>query len=592
MRAGDRTSIRAVLDQLDGLAGDVDRAELTALCDRLDSSRLRVLVAGEAKRGKSTVANALLGRDVLPVGVTPLTAVAATVIHAPAEQEGLEVAFSGGGTGRFPLSDLDVFGTERGNPGNCRQVSAITVHVNAPILARGVEIVDTPGTGSVHAHNTAAADAVLPSMDVAIFVLTADPPVSASEHALLRRVAGMSVALFVVLNKADYLDAGSLAEAVQFTDHVVADATGRPSQVYPLSARSALGAGGDPGFGSFEADFTAYLESARVAHLEQSVTRHACRIAQQLLDEVALADRAARLPGEEAGTQVAAFTSRLAAVTSGRQDAEDRASAQSRRLLEALNATAEQAPPELVAGIGARMNSVLAGELSDASPADIQRTARAQMAALVAEAVESWRQEQIGRLEGGLRDLDRQLAAELQADLASVRSAAADLLGLELALPASARRLAPDLGFFYNLAEHVDQVELLAGTVRRRLPGEYGRRMARQRVLAEVPDLIGAQLGRARADLQYRLAEATRRLLADVRQRYEDATERLIAALERAARIRAAAGVQARQQLEELKTREQALRVVVTKLATCEQTAPSVCDQSDLCGLQPLGTVR
>ena len=36
---------------------------------------------------------------------------------------------------------------------------------------------DTPGTGSVREHNTAAADAALPSMDAAIFVLTADPPV-------------------------------------------------------------------------------------------------------------------------------------------------------------------------------------------------------------------------------------------------------------------------------------------------------------------------------------------------------------------------------------------------------------------------------
>jgi hypothetical protein len=42
--------------------------------------------------------------------------------------------------------------------------------------------VDTPGTGSVHGHNTAEADAVLPSMDAAIFVLSSDPPVSAIER--------------------------------------------------------------------------------------------------------------------------------------------------------------------------------------------------------------------------------------------------------------------------------------------------------------------------------------------------------------------------------------------------------------------------
>ena len=45
-----------------------DREQLEALLDRLDGARLRVLVAGEAKRGKSTLINALLGRAVLPTG--------------------------------------------------------------------------------------------------------------------------------------------------------------------------------------------------------------------------------------------------------------------------------------------------------------------------------------------------------------------------------------------------------------------------------------------------------------------------------------------------------------------------------------------
>jgi ribosome biogenesis GTPase A len=45
---------------------------LAALRDRLRERRLRVLVAGEAKRGKSKLVNALLGRPVLPSKVTPL----------------------------------------------------------------------------------------------------------------------------------------------------------------------------------------------------------------------------------------------------------------------------------------------------------------------------------------------------------------------------------------------------------------------------------------------------------------------------------------------------------------------------------------
>ncbi|HEY7324305.1 MAG TPA: dynamin family protein [Streptosporangiaceae bacterium] len=575
-----QTSIRAAIDQLEELADGGYGEALAALRDRLTAARLRVLITGEAKRGKSTLANALLGREVLPAGVTPLTAVPATVVHAPADQEGIEVRFLNGDMRSFPLADLAAFGTERGNPGNCRQVAAVTVRLNAPLLSRGVELVDTPGVGSIHAHNTAAAADVLPSMDAAIFVLTADPPVSASERDLLRRVAGLSVVLFVVLNKADYLDPGSLAEAMAFTSRVVAETIGHSEQVYALSARAALGAAGDPGFESFAADFLAFLNSGRIAGLESSVSRHLRRIGGQLQDEVTLARRAAQLPGEEAGAELAAFAGTLAALASRQVDAEDRATAQSGRLLEALNSAAEQARSRLFADLNDRMAGVLDSELAAASPTDIEHRGRNQLTGMVAEAVDEWRQEQAAVLEQGLADLDQKLADELAAGLATVRCAAAELLGIELALPSPGERLAPDVGFFYLLREQVDQSELLAGAIRRRLPGDYGRRLARQRLLGEVPDLVGSQLGRARGDLQYRLAEATRRLTADVRHRYAETAGRLTEALDRADRIRADAGEQAGQQLAGLATREQALREVLASLPDGGEDAVSVAANS------------
>ncbi len=72
-------ALASALGELAALGTERDREQLAALLDRLDAARLRVLVAGEAKRGKSTLVNGLLGRDVLPSGVTPLTAVTTTV---------------------------------------------------------------------------------------------------------------------------------------------------------------------------------------------------------------------------------------------------------------------------------------------------------------------------------------------------------------------------------------------------------------------------------------------------------------------------------------------------------------------------------
>jgi small GTP-binding protein len=555
--------LTSALDDLAPLAGAADAGALAALRDRVRAARLRVLVVGEAKRGKSTLVNALLGRQVLPTGITPLTAVAATVTHGT--DEGLDVAFADGRTARFPLAALDDLGTERGNPGNCRGIAGITVRLDAPLLARGAEIVDTPGTGSVYAHNTAAADAVLPTMDAAIFVLTADPPVSASERELLGRVRGLSMTTFVVLNKADHADPADLAEAVEFAERTVGQPGGRRLQVYPVSARAAL-TSGDPGFSEFAADFAAYLDAAGVADERRSAAGQLRRVAGSLIDEVALARRAAEMTSADAAERVSAFAARLAAVDERGKAAADVAAAESARLLAGLNAAAERETTRLAADLHAAIGDVLGGELAGASPAEIGRRGRDRLVRLAVDAAEAWRQAQRQRLEDGLGGLESRVTRDLEAELAAVRDAAAELLGLELAVPAPAARLPAGRRFFFSVAEQVDQAELLAGAVRRRVPGQLGRRLARDHLLGEIGDLAARQIGRARADLQYRLAEATRQLIASVGRRYAGSTDRLACALHTAAELREQTAVQAAGRFGELARRERELRAVLARL--------------------------
>ena len=583
MRTPDDTGpLLAALNELSGLGGEDDRGTLSALRARLRERRLRVLVAGEAKRGKSTLVNALLGRTVLPMGVTPLTALATTVRYG--QEEGATAVFRDGRAESFPLSALDDLVTERGNPGNHRNLTSVTVVADAPVLARGVELVDTPGTGSVYAHNTAEAEVALDTMDAAVFVLTADPPVSASERDLMARVAELSVTMFVVLNKADYLagydsglwDAGEseLAEALEFTARVTGEATGRQAAIYPLSARAALSGGNDPGFAIFAQDFTVYLEQGREADLRFSVAAHARRMAGSLRDEAALARRAAQMRAGTAAGRVEAFAARLAAATGRGQDAADLAAAESARMLAALDAAAEQAVRECAARVGAQMETLLMSELWPAGPAEIERTGRARLAGLAVAAAETWRQQQAEHLEDGLARLDARLTEGLQAELYAVRDAAADLLGLNLAVPGPGERLAPDLRFFYLVAEQAGQTELLAGAIRRWLPGEAGRRRARAYLRREAASLVPQQIGRARADLQYRMAEATRQLIRAVADRYTESTGRLESALRTAAAAREATADDAARLDTGLAGRQQALDHVLSLLDEAAAAIP------------------
>ena len=561
MPEGESTLVTA-LDELTALGTGRDREQLAALLDRLDAARLRVLVVGEAKRGKSTLINALLGRAVLPSGVTPLTAVTTTVRYG--EDERAEVRFLDGHDEKHSLAALPDLVSERGNPGNRRRIAGVTVYLAAPVLEGGVELVDTPGTGSVFEWDTHTAHEALRSMDAAVLVLTADPPVSASERDLLGRVAGLSVTTFAVLNKADHLNEPGLAEASEFTRRVLGEA-GQPGAVYPMSALAALD-GGDAGFTAFEAAFTAYLSARGQDDLRASAIAQARRIAGSLLDEVAVTRRAAEMRAGDAAGRVRQFSERLAEVAVHGRDAVTVVTGESGRLLFALNDAAEEDSVRLGREVGGQLDALFDGELRDAAAAEIERRGRERLAALTVAAAEAWRQRRREAIEQGLAAVDARLAADLRAELDVLRESAAELLGLDLAVPEPEGRLAESKRFFYNTAEDVGQTELLAGAVRRRLPGEFGRRTAREHLRREAPGLVDSQVGRARGDLQYRLAEATRALARVVGQRYADGTDRIRSALQAAAELGEASAAEAGEKKRELAEREAALRHVMCLL--------------------------
>lgn len=148
-------------------------------------------------------------------------------------------------------------------------------------------------------------------MDAAVLVLSPDPPMSASEQELLRAVAVRSVRTFVVLNKADRLNAGELSEVTGFTWSVLTRSADVPGRVYAMSALAALN-GGDPGFAAFTADLSAYLDGGRARDVRRSAVAQARRIASSQSDEIGLARRAAHAVAGEAAARVERFRALLA----------------------------------------------------------------------------------------------------------------------------------------------------------------------------------------------------------------------------------------------------------------------------------------
>jgi Dynamin family len=160
-------------------------AQACAFVDRWRERLFVVLIAGEFKRGKSTLLNALAGVDLLPTGVLPVTTVPTRVQAGPGAAA--RVRFRDGACRGIRLDEICDYVDESRNPGNRLGVATVEVELSLG-LPPGVVLVDVPGLGSSHRHNTEAALAALPEADAALVVASVDPPVGEAELRLLDRL--------------------------------------------------------------------------------------------------------------------------------------------------------------------------------------------------------------------------------------------------------------------------------------------------------------------------------------------------------------------------------------------------------------------
>jgi len=229
-------------------------AQCVELRQRLQTGRLYLAVLGQFKRGKSTFINALMKSNVLPTSVIPATAVP-TYIEYGAEPCA-KVVFVDGTEEKFECKSnqlehmrefLSKYVTEKLNPHNGAGVERVALSIPSDILQGGLVLIDTPGIGSTHTHNTEATLRFLPQCDAAFIVLSPDPPVTDAELSFFKDVAARVSKLFVVINKTDIVSADELQEITSFVSHVLHTKADFPEDVVilPLSARDALSSHGD-----------------------------------------------------------------------------------------------------------------------------------------------------------------------------------------------------------------------------------------------------------------------------------------------------------------------------------------------------------
>ncbi len=525
MGGGSARELSTLLADLSGLADGPRSAPVDELAARWSSARLRVMLVGEAKRGKSTVGNALLGRPVLPAGALPLTAVATTVRSGEAER--IEIGFLDGRTATGALDDLATYVTESGNPHNRAGVREVVVHLPTPFLHPRAELVDTPGVGSVLAHNTEAAVAARRSVDVAVLVLSADPPITADERELLRELDGQAARTFVVLNKIDQLDEADRPATERFTRQVVSSVLGEVA-VFPVSARQALRAvldGDDTGWhtsgmADFRTELSSRLDRAWQEDLAAGVAAAAGRVAGELVDEAAVQVRTHELLGAREEQRVVAFGAAVDRLGRAGEDAAAAADAILARCRRDMDADASAVLEPLTAAVWADLDRVDAQIDGDsASAGEFETAGWAAITDAVVRVVGDWRASWSARLSSAVGEAAERLGQLLDDAVAQVRAAAVDSLGVDLTAPAPVPAVPDSAGFSFDVTPDIGWTQPVSSALRRRLPGRLGRTRMRRYLREEAARLVDKHIGRARSDFQTGLT----RIRADLRRSAVDA---------------------------------------------------------------------
>lgn len=318
---------------------------LAELQQRLETGHFHLAVLGQFKRGKSTLLNALLGEPLLPMGVVPVTAIPALIAYGPTRQA--RIHFGDGTEQLVTLAQLADYVTEAANPHNERGVARVEVQHPAPLLARGVVLIDTPGIGSTLAHNTETTLAFLSEVDAALFLVSADPPLTAVELEFLRAVRQRARRLFFLLNKVDYLTPPEQAEALHFLQATLQQAGIEDGdlQIFPVSARLALEARvrqddagwAASGLGAVEERLEQFLQAEKQATLHSAIRDKAANVltmAQQLLQTER---RALTMPLAELQEKRNAFQQALLLARRQRQQAADMLQGDHKRFLARIN---------------------------------------------------------------------------------------------------------------------------------------------------------------------------------------------------------------------------------------------------------------
>jgi small GTP-binding protein len=512
---------------------------LQRLIEKLRTNRFNLVVMGAFKRGKSTLINALLGEAVLPTAIIPLTSIVTIIGYG--EKLDIQVHFLNGETRKITKEELVDYITERGNPQNKKGVREVEIAYPSDYLKDGVRIIDTPGVGSVYAHNTDVAYNYLPQVDAGIFVVTVDPPLSAAEQEFLQDIREYVHKIFFVLNKIDYVEDAERQEALDFTADVLAtNLASCPVAIFPISAKLALTSktNGHP----------EYLEASQLPkfenHLRQFLYKEKGRVllisclsgALKTITDSTLGlkveRQASALPLKELEEKIARFDLELQGLEKEREMSLLLLDGRVKGVIKELDADLEGFRKETTARLRQEVEATFQQKSRGAG--DLRKEMEDYLFAALRDIFTTWRRQEIDKLSQVLTDTHQDFANRINAILERLTQLTARIFDFSLRGFAVEEAFPELRHFWFRFKEDPVGLEILQMTVTSLLPRALTKGLLLKKLLENVTELVDKHCGRLRYDFHQRLQEIGRDFRQTWVSKIDDTTQSIREALERA----------------------------------------------------------
>jgi GTPase SAR1 family protein len=344
--------------KVSGLVKTRDSAESEAIekaIQQFRSANFQIAVFGKAKRGKSTLINALLGRhDDLVAPIDKLPASSAITRFTWSRDEAARVTFRGSRTEAIPYARIREFVTEEFNQENAKEVEVVDVTGPFPGLDQDLTLIDTPGAGSIHEHHDALLHAFIPQADAVIFLVTARMPIDQDELELLAKVKAADIRkVFFAVNRVDELDDADIEVAIGHNQQLLRQAAVPAEKIYRISAKLAY-QGDTPhsGLASLLDDMREYLAANKVRVLRERFTSRVGLIAGHALSALDVERSSGRKSSDELNAELRTLQEKKRSLQSERSLTEREFNLSWNSAVDELERGLQTAKHELLAEVG------------------------------------------------------------------------------------------------------------------------------------------------------------------------------------------------------------------------------------------------